>query len=92
MKKAEGHHPAQVFGVSFIFSLIAAFAFAWLAGSNPPLQESLLKAAVIGAGFVATSFGINYQFASRSTLLWLVDGGYHVVQFLLFGLIIGLWH
>jgi hypothetical protein len=45
-----------------------------------------------GFGFVATSFGINYQFAQRPFVLWLIDGGYHTVQFLLFGLIIGLWH
>lgn len=31
-------------------------------------------------------------FSSRSTLLWVIDGGYHVAQFLLFGLILGLWH
>ena len=41
---------------------------------------------------VAASFGINYQFANRSLTLWLIDGGYHTVQFLLFGLVLGLWH
>ena len=45
-----------------------------------------------GAGMVAASFGINYQFANRSLTLWLIDGGYHTVQFLLFGLVLGLWH
>jgi hypothetical protein len=92
MKKSEGHHPARVFGVSFLFSLIAAFAFARFLGPNPALQDALVKGAIAGAGMVAASFGINYQFASRSTLLWLIDGGYHTVQFILFGLILGLWH
>jgi hypothetical protein len=32
------------------------------------------------------------SFANRSALLWLIDGGYHTAQFVLFGLIIGLWH
>ena len=45
-----------------------------------------------GAGMVAASFGINCQFANRSLTLWLIDGGYHTVQFLLFGLVLGLWH
>ncbi len=45
--------------------------------------------ALVGAGFVAASFGINYQFAQRTFKLWLIDGGYHAVQFLLFGLIFG---
>ena len=41
---------------------------------------------------MATSFGINYQFSNRSPVLLGIDGGYHVGQFLLFGLILGLWH
>ena len=85
-------HPARVFGVSFLFSLIAATAFAWWLGPNPPLSYALSHGLVAGACFVATSFGINYQFANRSLVLWLIDGGYHTVQFLLFGLILGLWH
>lgn len=32
------------------------------------------------------------QFANRTTTLWLIDGGYHVVQFLIYGLVFGLWH
>ena len=85
-------HPAKVFGVSFLFSLIAAVAFAYWLGPAPALETALKGGALVGLGLVATSFGINYQFAQRSAKLWLIDGGYHVVQFLLFGLIIGLWH
>jgi hypothetical protein len=47
---------------------------------------------MVGGGFVAASFGINYQFANKPFVLWLIDGGYHVGQFLLYGLILGLWH
>lgn len=85
-------HPARVFGVAFVFSLVAAFAFAWLLGPAPVLRTALITGALVGAGFVAASFGINYQFAQRSFRLWLIDGGYHVVQFVLFGAILGLWH
>lgn len=85
-------HPAKVFGVSFVFSLIAAAAFAALLGTAPSLERAMTVGAFIGIGMVATSFGINYQFAQRTSKLWLVDGGYHAVQFLLFGLILGLWH
>jgi hypothetical protein len=85
-------HPAKVFGVSFVFSLIAAFAFAWLLGAAPPLDTALRTGAIVGIGFVAASFGINYQFAQRSFKLWLIDGGYHAVQFIVFGLVLGLWH
>jgi hypothetical protein len=84
-------HPARVFGVSFAFSLLAACSFAVIVGPSPTLESSLKLGALVGIGLVATSFGINYQFAQRTLKLWLIDGGYHVAQFLLFGLIFGLW-
>lgn len=85
-------HPARVFGVSFVCSLMAAAAFAMWLGAEPPLSRALLEGVVVGLCFVAASFGINYQFAQRSTILWAIDGGYHTLQFALFGLVLGLWH
>jgi uncharacterized protein DUF1761 len=84
-------HPAKVFGVSFVFSLVAAAAFAWLLGPSPSLRAGMLLGVVAGFGVAAASFGINYQFAQRSFTLWLIDGGYHTVQFVLFGAVMGLW-
>lgn len=83
-------HPAKVFGVSFGFSLLAAACFAVLAGPSPTLESSIKLGALAGAGLVATSFGINYQFAQRTFKLWLIDAGYHAAQFLLFGVVFGL--
>ena len=73
-------------------SLIAALAFAWVLGPAPSLGLAVGGGLLVGVAFVATSFGINYQFAGRSTLLWAIDGGYHIGQFLLFGVVLGLWH
>jgi hypothetical protein len=87
-----GGHRGRVFAVAILFSLLAAFAFAWLLGPEPELMQALQTGWLVGLGFVATSFGINYQFAQRSLKLWLIDAGYHALQFLLFGLILGLWH
>jgi hypothetical protein len=53
--------------------------------------QRLCKALLLGAGLVAACFGINYQFANRSTVMWLIDGGYHTVQFGVYGLILGMW-
>lgn len=85
-------HPAKVFGVSFLFSLLAAACFAVWLGPEPVLADALKAGVIVGIGFVAASFGINYQFAQRTFKLWLIDGGYHVLQFLLFALVLGLWH
>lgn len=82
-------HPAKVFITSFVFALIAAFAFALLVGPHPGLNTALLKGAIVGI-LVATSFGINYQFGNRGIKLLLIDGGYHFIQFLIYGLVFGL--
>jgi hypothetical protein len=81
----------MVFGSSLLCALIAAAVFAWWIGPNPALPDALKHGLLAGAGLVAASFGINYQFANRSTLTWLIDGGYHTAQFLSFGLVLGLW-
>ncbi|WP_431475863.1 DUF1761 domain-containing protein [Massilia eburnea] len=85
-------HPAKVFGVAFVFSLLAAFAFARWVGPAPSLEYAIKHALLAGCGMVAACFGINYQFAQRSFKLLLIDGGYHTAQFLVFGLILALWH
>jgi hypothetical protein len=85
-------HPARVFGTAFVLALIAAIAFACLLGPNPSLPLGVHHGALVGFAFVATSFGINYVFAQRSLKLWLIDGGYHLLQFVLYGVILGLWH
>jgi hypothetical protein len=90
-KGPEGRHPARVFGVSMAFALVAALAYACLVPPPAGALHGLGQGLTVGAGIVAASFGINYQFASRSGKLWLIDGGYHSVQFAIYGLVIGLW-
>lgn len=91
--KADGEamngHPVKVFGGAFVCSLIAAFVFAMFLGPEPGLQFGISAGFAAGAGWVATSFGINYLFASRPLGMWLIDGGYHTLQFTLYGAILG---
>ena len=79
-------HPARVFGISFIFAAIAAGAYAHIAGFSDDILMSTMHGAAVGFAFAATSCGINYQFANRSYKAWLIDGGYHTLQFALYGL------
>ena len=85
-------HPARVFGVSFALSFVSAAAFAWLLGDVADVYFSVGMGLVVGLAWVTTSFGINYQFAGRPWTLWAIDGGYHTLQFALYGLVLGLWH
>lgn len=82
-------HPAKVFGGAFVLSLIAAAVFALFLGRDPGLQFATQAGAAAGLGWVATSYGINYLFAGRKLGLWLIDGGYHTLQFTLYGAILG---
>jgi hypothetical protein len=80
-----------VFGGAFVMALIASGLMAILPGATPSPMQGLHMGLLVGAGFVATSFGINYLFAQRSLVMWLIDGGYHIGQFALIGLILGAW-
>ena len=85
-------HPAGVFGLAFIASLVAATGFAWYLGPSPQVWVAVHAGLMVGFFWVATSFAINYSFAGRSLKLWLIDAGYHLLQFALYGVILGLWH
>ena len=85
-------HPARMFAVAFSCSLLSALIFAVLLGTEATAVDGLGVGFVVGLFFVAMSFGITYAFAQRSLKLWMIDGGYHIVQFSLYGLILGAWH
>lgn len=91
-EQAQSGHPAMIFGLSFVLALVAAFVFAMFLGPAPSLGLGLGAGFSAGLCWVATSFGINYLFERKSLKLWLINGGYHTVQFTLYGLILGLWH
>jgi hypothetical protein len=84
-------HPAKVFGLAYVFSLISAALLAAYLGPGVGALAGAKCGALVGACFVAASFGVNYLFANRSFTVLAIDGGYHIVQFTAFGLILGLW-
>ena len=85
-------HPARIFALAFVCSLLSALIFAVLLGTHATPADGLGVGFVVGFFFVALSFGINYAFAQRSLKLWMIDSGYHILQFSLYGLILGAWH
>jgi len=87
----ERGHPVRVFGLAYVFSFIAAGCLAALLGPEATAQSGLIVGATVGACIVAASFGVNYVFANRSLVALLIDGGYHIVQFAVFGFVLGAW-
>ncbi|GEM_PF-78692 len=84
-----GANMPKIFGLAFVLSAVAAYVFALFLGPSPSVGLGLDAGFAAGLCWVATSFGINYLFARRSLALFLIDGGYHTLQFTLIGLILG---
>jgi len=91
VSETKKRHPSVVFGVSYLLSFASALVFAAFLPDQTTLSEATLFGLIIGMAWVATSFGINYGFGSRSLTLWAIDAGYHTLQFTLYGLILGAW-
>ena len=89
--EAEAGNPIKVFGLAFVFTLISAAALSWLLGPYPNIIEGIRTGLVVGVGFVACSFGVNYQFSQKSGKLLSIDAGFHILQFLVMGIILSLW-
>lgn len=85
-------HPKLTFATAFGCSLLAALMFAIALPPEAGPADGFGAGFVVGLFFVAMSFGINYAFAQRSVKMWMIDAGYHIAQFSLYGLILGAWH
>lgn len=81
----------RIFGLALVASFVAAVVFAMFLGPRPPVGLGLGAGFAAGLCWVTSSFGINYLFSRRSLKLFLIDGGYHTLQFTLIGLVLGLW-
>lgn len=90
--QAKSGNPALIFGGSFLLALVAAASFAVFLGPQVDAGTGALYGFTAGLCWVTASFGINYLFERRSFTLFLINGGYHTLQFTLIGLILGAWH
>jgi hypothetical protein len=83
---------AKVMGTAFVLAVIGAAVFAMFLGPRPGLGFATAAGLSAGLCWVAGSFGINYLFEQRSMRLFLINGGYHTMQYTLIGAVLGLWH
>ena len=83
-------NPALIYGGALVLSFVAAAVFAMFLGSEMSVGAATAAGFSAGLCWVAASFAINYLFERRPLRLWLVNGGYHTLQFTAFGLILGL--
>ena len=81
---------AQVQGFTmFVLALIASASFAVFLGPDLDAMTGALYGFTAGLCWVTTSIGMDYLFERRSLTLFLINGGYHTLQFTLIGAILG---
>lgn len=80
-----------IFGLAFVLSLVASLVFALFLGPRPPVSLGLGAGFAAGLCWVGASFGINYLFERKSLKLFLINAGYHTMQFTIIGLVLALW-
>lgn len=90
--QAKSANMLKIMGAAFVLAVVGAAVFAMFLGPRP--APTFATAAGLSAGlcWVAGSFGINYLFEQRPLRLFLINGGYHTLQYTLIGLVLGLWH
>ena len=89
-EQARNGNMAVIFGGAFLLSIVAAAVFAMFLGNQMSVGAATAAGFAAGLCWVAASYGISYSFERRPLKLWLTNGGYHTLQFTLFGLILGL--
>lgn len=89
-EEAKSGNMGLIFGGAFLLSLVAAAVFAMFLGNQMSVGAATAAGFSAGLCWVAASYGISYAFERRPLKLWLINGGYHTLQFTLFGLILGL--
>lgn len=85
-------HAGMKVAIGLIPSLTAAILFALILGPSPALGHALALAMAVAGGIVAPCFAIQYLYENRGFGFFAINAGYHLVQFLIFATVLGLWH
>jgi hypothetical protein len=83
---------AMIFGLSLLLQLLAAFVLAMFLGAEVDWTFGASAGFMVGAGWVATAFGVVYLFERRPVALFFINGGYNLVVYTVMGTILGAWH
>ncbi|WP_024610934.1 DUF1761 domain-containing protein [Pseudoalteromonas sp. TB64] len=84
-------NPNWIFVGSFIFALISAFTLSLFLGADISTGEGVFTGFAIGLFWVSSSLGLNCIFEQRPAKLFLINSGYHILQFSIMGLVLELW-
>lgn len=85
--------PLKTYGISFIAYLILAYSLSriMIYVNATTVTEGMRIGFLCWFGFTLTIMTINALLEGKSLRLVLIDGGYHLIIFLVFGIVIGAW-
>ena len=100
--KKEGEAPgtsnmAVTWGLTVLGSLVQAVAMAFVINyvADSSGSMSLLIGAAVGFmlwfGFIAPTYLVNKLFAGHGLKVWAIEVGNHLLNFVLFGAVLGIW-
>jgi hypothetical protein len=77
--------------LTVLSSLVQAVLMAAVINSldNPTLSSGALTGFLLWLGFIAPTYLVNKLFAGQGLKIWAIEAGNHLINFVLFGAIIG---
>ncbi len=87
----QGGNMLRIYGAAFVLALIIAFNLDMFLGAEATFSWGLTAGALVGIGWVGAAFGTSYLFENKSLKLFLINAGYHAVNFTVMGGILGAW-
>jgi hypothetical protein len=77
--------------VQAVFMALLVGAMGSLTAGGPSLLSGALTGFILWLGFVAPTNLVNKLFAGHGLKIWAIEAGNHLVNFVLFGAILGAW-
>lgn len=92
MESLQGSNMIQIYGTTFLLSLVSAFFVGHMLAHAPGADFSriMMMTTGIALGFIVPAIGTNYLFARKSLTLFFIDAGYWVVFYAVMGLVFAL--
>jgi hypothetical protein len=92
----------QNMGMTWVLTILSSFvqvvamalmvnAMGSLMPGGPNLVNGALTGFMLWLGFIAPTYMVNKLFAGHGLKIWAIEVGNHLVNFVLFGAILGAW-
>ncbi len=80
-----------IYGTAFFLALVIAFNLDLFLGPDATFYWGMGAGALAGVGWVCAAMGTSYLFEKKSMKLYFINAGYHAVNFVVMGGILGAW-